>query len=130
MSQATLRVQKISGHLTRPLPLGELHATVPEELRTVVAKMTEKDPAQRYQTPGEVAAALAPFIKKATVEKTAKPRESASGVPAEGLPFFPTGAGGRGDCPIHKRDCGFSAGQVHRVRVLHQRMPIQYPEVQ
>lgn len=38
----------------------------PAELRTVLAKMVAREPARRYQTPAEVAAALVPFIKKAT----------------------------------------------------------------
>src|SRR5262249_14125606 len=49
---------------------------VPAELRAGLAKMTAKEPGQRYQTPAEVAAALAPFIKKAT---TAKPAAGAGG---------------------------------------------------
>jgi serine/threonine protein kinase len=57
--------QKLAAHLTGKLPLGELPASVPPELRTVLAKMVAKEPVQRYQTPGEVAAALVPFLKKA-----------------------------------------------------------------
>jgi hypothetical protein len=47
-------------------PLEALPAATPEGLRAVLAKLLEKDPAQRYQTPAEVAQALAPFVKKAT----------------------------------------------------------------
>jgi tRNA A-37 threonylcarbamoyl transferase component Bud32 len=57
--------QKLSAHLTGKLPLSELPATVPVELRAVLAKMVAKDPGQRHQTPGEVAAALVPFFEKA-----------------------------------------------------------------
>jgi formylglycine-generating enzyme required for sulfatase activity/tRNA A-37 threonylcarbamoyl transferase component Bud32 len=66
---------KIMAHATAEMPLAELPA-VPAELRAVLAKMTAKEPGQRYQTPAEVAAALAPFIKKAT---TAKPAAVAGG---------------------------------------------------
>lgn len=58
--------EKLWAHMSGKLPLTELPAGVPAELRAVLVKMTAKEPAQRYQTPGEVATALAPFIKKAT----------------------------------------------------------------
>ena len=37
---------------------------MPAELAALVAKMMAKDPARRFQTPGEVAQALTPFFKK------------------------------------------------------------------
>lgn len=46
-------------------PVSEHRKEVPAELAAVVAKMMEKDPARRFQTPVEVARALAPFAKKA-----------------------------------------------------------------
>ena len=39
---------------------------VPGELAALVAKMMAKEPERRFQTPSEVAQALAPFFKKAT----------------------------------------------------------------
>jgi serine/threonine-protein kinase len=42
-------------------PLPPLPATVPPELAAVIARCMEKDPAARYQTVAELAAALAPF---------------------------------------------------------------------
>ena len=44
-----------------PRPLTALRRDVPPGLANVVARMMEKDPAKRYQTPAEVAAALLPF---------------------------------------------------------------------
>ena len=43
--------------------LNLLRPDVPAELAAIVAKMMAKDPAMRYQTPGEVAKALVPFFK-------------------------------------------------------------------
>jgi len=47
-----------------PRPLNEVRGDVPAELAAIIAKMTAKDPAQRYQQPAEVAQALNPFFKQ------------------------------------------------------------------
>jgi hypothetical protein len=44
-------------------PLNLVRPEIPAELAKVVAKMMAKDPAQRYQTPAEVAQALQNFLK-------------------------------------------------------------------
>ena len=44
----------------------ELRPEVPAELSAVVARLLAKDPAQRFQTPVELARALVPFIKQGT----------------------------------------------------------------
>jgi serine/threonine protein kinase len=55
--------QKLLGHQTKdPAPLREVRPEVPEELVAVVARMMAKDPAQRYQTPAEVALVLAAWV--------------------------------------------------------------------
>jgi formylglycine-generating enzyme required for sulfatase activity/serine/threonine protein kinase len=46
-------------------PVREIRPEVPEALAAVVARMMAKDPAERYQQPAEVAAALVPYIKSA-----------------------------------------------------------------
>ena len=46
-----------------PVPAAELRTNLPEQLAGVVAKMMANDPDERYQTPGEVATALTPFVK-------------------------------------------------------------------
>ncbi|HWY86883.1 MAG TPA: sister chromatid cohesion protein PDS5, partial [Gemmataceae bacterium] len=59
-------VQKIKAHLHKtPPPLKTLRRDVPLELVRVIERMMAKDPAQRYQTPAEAAAALAPFASSA-----------------------------------------------------------------
>jgi WD40 repeat protein len=60
--------EKIARHTAAPLP--PLTGVSPA-LAAVVARMTAKDPAQRYATPAEVAAALAPFVRTST----ARPRK-------------------------------------------------------
>ena len=45
----------------QPRPLSELRRDVPAGLAAVLDHMLAKDPARRYQTPAEVAKALAPF---------------------------------------------------------------------
>jgi serine/threonine protein kinase/Leucine-rich repeat (LRR) protein len=57
-------LQKIKAHQTQtPRPLTELRPDVPARLVAVVERMMAKDPDQRYQTPAEVAQALAQFEK-------------------------------------------------------------------
>jgi serine/threonine protein kinase/WD40 repeat protein len=64
-------------HAQEAKPLDTVRPDVPEALDAVVRKMMAKDPAERYQTPGEVAKALIPFIKTPT-----KPVSAASVPPA------------------------------------------------
>jgi len=47
-------------------PLNLVRPEVPAELAALVAKMMAKEPDRRFQTPSEVANALAPFFKKPT----------------------------------------------------------------
>ena len=64
--------QKVIWHQTRkPEPIRQLRPEVPKELERLIAHMMAKDPAQRPQTPQEVADALAPY----TVEPVAPPPE-------------------------------------------------------
>ncbi len=91
-------VKLVLAHIEKEAPpLHEVRPDVPEELSAVVAKMLAKAPAERYQEPKEVAAALAPFsrsgAKPAGAESSVKPAASArqetqlerSSVVAEGL---------------------------------------------
>jgi hypothetical protein len=59
-------------HATIPPPsVTDVRPDVPAELAAVVARMLAKNPADRFQTPADVAAALVPFIKAATKEASA-----------------------------------------------------------
>ncbi len=60
-------IQTILAHLRKePTPLPQLRPDLPAELWPVVARMLAKDPAQRFQTPIEVAQRMAPFCKAAS----------------------------------------------------------------
>lgn len=57
--------QKLLFHQAQePTPLSELRPTLPQELCDIVHRMLAKDPADRFQTPGEVKAAVEPFAKR------------------------------------------------------------------
>src|SRR5262249_21119627 len=61
--QATT-AQKLIWHKTRrPRPITEFRSDVPDGLLAVIDRMMAKDPGQRYQTPAEVADALAPWVQ-------------------------------------------------------------------
>ncbi|MCE9567268.1 MAG: phosphate ABC transporter substrate-binding protein PstS [Planctomycetes bacterium] len=56
--------QKMMAHqMQQPVPIRKHSPQVPAELEAVVARMMEKKPQDRYQTPAEVAAALVEFSK-------------------------------------------------------------------
>jgi serine/threonine protein kinase len=64
-------------HLNEPVPdIREINGTVPEALTAVIEKALEKDPANRYQTASEMAAALR------AVDLHAQPTEAATFVEA------------------------------------------------
>ncbi len=57
--------EKLLKHqLYQPDPLETLRPEVPREVLNIVTKLMAKDPAQRYQTPAELAQALEQLIKK------------------------------------------------------------------
>lgn len=63
--QARSLVEIYQAHISSaPDPLNQLRPDVPIELARVVETMMAKDPSSRFQTPDEVAQALAPFFKK------------------------------------------------------------------
>ncbi len=114
-------VEKLAARLSSEAPPIRTHRSeIPVALEQVIAKMLARDPVKRYQTPAEVAAALAPFARSrsllmVTVD-AAKPRgESASladppartpapasrdrqeAVPPPAIPPLPDGRGSEGE---------------------------------
>src|SRR5207248_1146024 len=58
-------VEKVKAHMEQtPQALGELRRDMPPELVRIIERMMAKDPAERFQTPTEVAEALTPFLAK------------------------------------------------------------------
>jgi serine/threonine protein kinase len=58
--------QKLIWHQVKePTPIRALRPEVPEGMARVLTRMLAKDPDKRYQTPGEVAAALEPWTREA-----------------------------------------------------------------
>jgi formylglycine-generating enzyme required for sulfatase activity len=67
-------VKTILAHLEKePPPLPELRPEVSPKLWAVVARLLAKDPARRYQSPTELAQALAPFCKPGAVSRASLP---------------------------------------------------------
>ncbi len=59
--------KKLTAHAQKdPEPISKYRDDMPTEIDTVLKKMMAKDPAERYQTPAEVAEALDQFCKTAT----------------------------------------------------------------
>jgi WD40 repeat protein len=89
-------IEKVARHLTERVPaLDAARLDLPAGLAEVVARMTARDPEQRYQTAGEVAEALAPFATAAvTAVPLAQPvRSGRTGTLIEaGLAREPAGA--------------------------------------
>ncbi|HVS38389.1 MAG TPA: protein kinase, partial [Gemmataceae bacterium] len=56
--------EKLIWHqVRRPTPIRELRPETPEGLAAILDRMIAKDPGQRYQTPADLAQALAPFTQ-------------------------------------------------------------------
>ncbi|MBL8793948.1 MAG: protein kinase [Planctomycetia bacterium] len=73
-------IQKLVKHQqTEATPIRQLRPEVPEGLQAVVQRMLAKQPADRYQTPHEVAAALAPFAAEDIGRAAPPPDERRAG---------------------------------------------------
>ena len=67
--------QKLAKHANdEPVPLERFRQDLPKPVVTIVSRMIAKDPDARFQTPAEVAAALAPFTDAESQEVEAQRR--------------------------------------------------------
>jgi serine/threonine protein kinase len=86
-------------HSAIATPLNTIRPDVPDGLALVVGKMMAKDVEERFQTPAEVAQALAPYFKKGGESGAVLKTEPGAGVsanlanPPETLPFSAPRAG-------------------------------------
>jgi serine/threonine protein kinase len=67
-------------------PLNLVRPDVPVELAALVAKMMAKEPHRRFQTPGEVARALIPFLKKGREREGEPSAGESQGTPRAATP--------------------------------------------
>jgi serine/threonine protein kinase len=84
-------------------PIQEVRPDVPDELAAIVARMMARNPAERFAQPGEVEAALLPFVKGATASPERSGAASGPGskpgrpavLPQDVQPTLPTGVQAR-----------------------------------
>jgi serine/threonine protein kinase/formylglycine-generating enzyme required for sulfatase activity len=82
----------LRAHRTRHArPLDQVRSEVPADLAAIVARMMAKEPADRFQEPGEVAEALKPFFKKglAMAAESSPEVPTVAGNPADATPPGP-----------------------------------------
>ncbi len=128
-------MEKLVKHrLEEPRPVEALRADVPQGLAAIIRKMTAKDPAARFQTPAEVAAALQPFCEGAGRAGLSLPQEMpctllpgmipplpVGPTPAPGGSMEHTATGQRGE------DAPTEAFRARPVRGSTERLPAEPP---
>jgi serine/threonine protein kinase/CheY-like chemotaxis protein len=73
-------LQKLRAHTEAPVPpVRKARRNVPKGLTAVFHRLLAKDPARRFGTPAECAAALAPFTRGADLVRLLPPREGGPG---------------------------------------------------
>jgi len=88
-------VEKLLRHQAEtPPPLEQLRPDVPAGVSAVVARMMAKEPAERFQTPGDVAAALEPFAVAQVCTDTPVEESQALGGTMGAAPTFQVRAAG------------------------------------
>jgi uncharacterized protein (TIGR03067 family) len=76
-------VEKLRAHAERdPEPIEAVRVDVPDELAEVIRRMMARNPAERFQTPAEVADALADFVDQHRTDSEGGRGESGDSLPA------------------------------------------------
>lgn len=85
----------LNAHLHEPLPsIRKVRPDIPDELERIVARMTAKDPAARFQTAAEVAAALEPYGEGANLGQLLVPTSHPEPVRRiQDIPSYPNRGG-------------------------------------
>ena len=94
---------KFKHHAETPLPIPD---EWPDELKTVLRKMTAKKPEDRYSTPAEVAVPALSNVERGT--RSARPKKHAPALARGGFALVPdwSGRGGCGRCHHSHSDSG------------------------
>jgi serine/threonine protein kinase len=80
----------LTAHLAEPVPsIREVRPDTPDALAAVLDQMLAKSPSDRFETPGQVAAALEPFAQGCDLRALAAPWESRTPSKAQPTPPFP-----------------------------------------
>lgn len=88
-------VQKLEAHRSKsPRPVRDLSNDVPSELVAVVDRMMAKDPADRFQSPVQVEAALRPFASNVPVAETGFTEPLVQSPADDDVPLFESVEGG------------------------------------
>ena len=70
---------RLQGHASgTPAALETLRHDLPEQLIATVARMMAKNPSERFQTPAEVAEALAPFLRSGPRQQNSRPKSEST----------------------------------------------------
>lgn len=95
--------QRVLMHQTRePEPLGAKRPDVPPTLEAIYKRMMAKSPAARYQTAGEVSAALTEWIQRFDCGETSAPVAARHADSDEELSLAPLDDEPRGHAPVAK----------------------------
>lgn len=80
-------LKKVTALANKPVPpIKQLRSDIPDKLATVIDRMLSKDPAERYASPQEVAAALEPFTRDANLSDLLQTAEAATEPPTTSIP--------------------------------------------
>jgi serine/threonine-protein kinase len=75
-------LEKVLHHaLEEAMPLAVVRSDVPPEIAAIVYRLMEKDPDQRFQTPGELARALEPWCSPLALAHSTDPVAAAAAAP-------------------------------------------------
>ena len=122
---------KLESHRTKiPRNVCELRPEIPAAVGAIIAKMMEKDPANRYQSADELADAVRPFAQRKTIQfdfrelvtlraKQAKAKAELSGRRSSGQRSSITSASGwliEGNHPIAEGTDSFSRSETPAIR--------------
>ena len=84
-------IERVKAHKdAEPEAIRNVRADIPEEVVDVITRMMAKDPSERFQTPAEIADALAPFVDPYRTTPTEKTNSASdTGTTSSRLSWWP-----------------------------------------